>query len=337
MNEFSQTYCEACKNAPWTIIEDSDCALSPYHLCAACHKRLVSLSLRPREWYNLAVIHGWGMYYLHDNFYDDEGTAHQPKALFSISERDYAPQLQEVTDNTYCLIEYCTTKWALNNTVIKELLKHDKEKLLVICQQKYESSKSWQIKDILIEIAGSVIEKVAASWLKSLWKKEETHYIALSQASIKSLPLEEAFQLITTYLETVSPKELPGRAWSCLHLCRSLIVLDWIEPRIKEYRDDWARLTAVSSPTWAFMHKWITTGRPLSLVAIEAISACIPRAGNPYLASLNPKLREAPTYNIVEKILLEYEKIDNVPRVNKAISYIRAHADKIFTETNIAQ
>lgn len=337
MIEFNQASCEACKNNPWTVIEDRDCSISPYHLCAKCHKRLVAVSLRPREWYNLSVIHDWSMYYLSSDFYDDDGIAHQPKELFSISQEDYAPQLQDVSNDLPRLIEYCTTKWSLDEALIKELLKHNQEELLVICQQKYESTKIWQIKGTLIEIAGSVLGKMAASWLRELWKKEEAEYITLSEASIKSLPLEEAFELITAYLKTVSPKELPLRAWACLHLCHSLMVLDWIESKVNEYSDSWARLAASSSPTWAYMHKWISKGRPLSLVAIEAISRCIPHTGDPYLASLNSKLREVPSYAVVEKVLLEHEKTDDVPRVNKAISYIRAHADKILMETKVVQ
>jgi hypothetical protein len=70
------------------------------------------------------------------------------------------------------------------------------------------------------------------------------------------------------------------------------------------------------------------------LVAIEAISRCIPHTNDPYLSSLNAKLRETPTYDTIEQVLLEYEKIDDVPRVNKAISYIRTYADRIFIEND---
>lgn len=334
MSELNRTVCESCKKYPWTIIEDSDCSISPYHLCAKCHKRLVAVSLRPREWYNLAVLHGWSMYYLSSDFYDDDGIASQPKELFSISEEDYAPQLHDVVGDLPRFVEYCTTKWRLGDFLIKDLLKYEKEELLEICKQQYESSNIWQIKGTLIEIAGLVLEKKAASWLRELWKKEEMEYISLSEASIKSLPLEEVFALITSYLKTVSPKELPDIAWACLHLCRSSIVLDWMELTVKEYRDSWARLAAASSPTWERMSKWISKGRPLSLVAIEAIAACRPRSNDPYLSSLNPKLQEVPPYSVVEQILLKYEKTDNVPRVNKAISRIRIHADKIFIENN---
>lgn len=60
----------------------------------------------------------------------------------------------------------------------------------------------------------------------------------------------------------------------------------------------------------------------------------MPRANDPYLSSLKPKLREFSSHDVIEQALLGYEKTDNVPRVNKAISYILAHADKIFKEEN---
>lgn len=328
--------CEACQNNPWTLTEETDWSddkglYPPYHLCAKCHQHLIMRSLRPREWYNLAVLYGPYRYLLSSDFYDDDGTATQPEEPFSISQEDYAPQLQDIANDLPRLIEYCTLKWYLDGSLNKVLLQYSKKELLTACQQKYDSSKIWDIRVTLIEIAGSVLGKTAAPWIRELWSKDENLGSTLSQASIKSLPLQEAFDLITTYLKTVPSKVLPRTAFACLNLCQSPIVLTWMEQNVCEYSDGWARLAASSNPTWEHMHQWISKGRPLSLIALEAMANCAPPYDNvPYLSRLEPKIQEAPSYRIIEKVLLDYEKLDNVPRVNNAVSFIRLAANDIF-------
>lgn len=39
------------------VVESSDEPKQPYQLCHQCNERLLSYSLRPIEWYNLAVLH----------------------------------------------------------------------------------------------------------------------------------------------------------------------------------------------------------------------------------------------------------------------------------------
>ena len=71
--------CEARECAAAQTVEPCDDANEPYHLCVACHQRLHARALRPFEWYNLAKRHGWYQFLLHDDFYDEDGTASQPE------------------------------------------------------------------------------------------------------------------------------------------------------------------------------------------------------------------------------------------------------------------
>ncbi|MFP7465312.1 hypothetical protein SFC44_09610 [Bacillus safensis] len=49
--------CEACQKNEMNILEATDEPKQPYELCHQCHERLLNYSLRPIEWYNLAVLH----------------------------------------------------------------------------------------------------------------------------------------------------------------------------------------------------------------------------------------------------------------------------------------
>jgi hypothetical protein len=71
--------CEACENAASDTSEPSGVEAAPYHVCYACHRRLLARALRPIEWYNLAKRHGSWPFLLHDDLYDEDGTGSQPE------------------------------------------------------------------------------------------------------------------------------------------------------------------------------------------------------------------------------------------------------------------
>src|SRR5262245_55224784 len=98
--------CQACERAEGEIVEPRDDAQDPYLLCAPCHRRLHARALRPLEWYNLAKRHGWHPYLLHDDFYDEEGTAHQPDGDVDNAHDYPAPALADVRHDAELLLDY---------------------------------------------------------------------------------------------------------------------------------------------------------------------------------------------------------------------------------------
>src|SRR5207244_2293285 len=71
-----------------------DDALEAYRVCRECGDRLRRLALRPIEWFNLAAVHGWNKFLLHDDFYDQDGSASQPDADNYSAEGMQAPTLE---------------------------------------------------------------------------------------------------------------------------------------------------------------------------------------------------------------------------------------------------
>lgn len=104
-------YCQACKIRQVEVIEKCDDEIQPYELCNECHKRLLSYSLRPIEWYNLASIHTFNKFLLHDDFYEDDGVATQPEEDVEGIEDLIAPSLDDVKENIESLIDFCIAKW----------------------------------------------------------------------------------------------------------------------------------------------------------------------------------------------------------------------------------
>ena len=80
--------CEACKHFPHTVTfidkglgrkEDVE-----YKLCNNCVFQFVTLALTKQQYKNLLNSgHKASEYYLHDDFYEEDGTALQPKFLVS--------------------------------------------------------------------------------------------------------------------------------------------------------------------------------------------------------------------------------------------------------------
>ncbi|MDW4525474.1 hypothetical protein R3398_03700 [Rossellomorea marisflavi] len=122
-------FCEACKTNEINVVEASDDPNQPYKLCNSCHERLVKYSLRPIEWYNLAVVHSPNKFSLHDDFYEENGEACQPEEDIVVTKKDKAPTLRNVRDNLESLLDFSITRWFLEDDVINALKKHDIERL----------------------------------------------------------------------------------------------------------------------------------------------------------------------------------------------------------------
>lgn len=91
------SFCESCHSAlAQTKVADED-GYPPYLVCRACEQRLLSYSLRPLKWFNLAALHGPHRFLRQDDFYDtasdNYGGASQPEKTVKNAERFPASML----------------------------------------------------------------------------------------------------------------------------------------------------------------------------------------------------------------------------------------------------
>jgi hypothetical protein len=75
--------------------------------------KLLERGLRPVEWYNLARHHSWNQFLLHDDFYDEDGTATQPETPILDAGNYPAPSLKSVAHSPELLLDYSITRWSL--------------------------------------------------------------------------------------------------------------------------------------------------------------------------------------------------------------------------------
>jgi hypothetical protein len=91
--------------------------------------------------------------------------------------------------------------------------------------------------------------------------------------------------------------------------------------------NDWGRLAALSNLLWTRVQDWVSRGRPLSLIVLDALAELIPYGGkSPLFQQLGPKLRECADRAAVPPVLQSYMAVDSAPRVIGTCRYIIARS-----------
>jgi hypothetical protein len=319
-------YCESCISNPSDIENILDVAGKPFRLCNNCYHRFIGKSLRPLEYFNLTAIHGHD-YYLHDDFYDKKGLATQPENEVVDSNLFSFPVLENIKQNLEKLIDFATVEYFTSERVIDLLKEHDKEKILEAIDKKIKTSRAINYK--AYEIVARTLGNYAAGWIRHEWDNRKVDEIIIfSEAIAKCLPFDEGFILITEEIEKAENKYLSDLIEALLYF-QNNITLKWIESikdRIENIHTNWGVLAASSNFDWPTAYKWIKSGRPLSIIALDALMYCSTKNDRQnqsfWLQKNPPRLLNAERPEIIVKILNEYLQKDNVPRIRNTIEVI---------------
>ncbi|GET24149.1 hypothetical protein [Prolixibacter sp. NT017] len=327
--------CESCNIREIEVEELFDEGQNPYRLCLSCHDRLLNKALRPLEFFNLTAIHGHG-YYLHDDFYDyDTGEAMQSEIEVIDADKFPFPDFQQIKSDLNRLIDFAFVQYFTDNFVLIELQKFDKLEVLKRLHEKVDYNRAINYK--AYEIAGKVIGRKAEEWIKEEWEnRRENELQIFAEPITKCLDSDEAFKILTRELESGNDKFLSENVSALLYF-QSDKSLDWIEKvseRIKNISSTWGQLAASSKFTWERANKWLTIGRPLSLIALDSLIYCTTVGErlnqSLWLRRLNPSLIDNPSPETIAYRLSDYLNIDNVPKTKKAIETI---IDNVFKTT----
>ncbi|HTJ49667.1 MAG TPA: hypothetical protein VL443_09455 [Cyclobacteriaceae bacterium] len=152
----------------------------------------------------------------------------------------------------------------------------------------------------------------------------------LERASVISdtLDKDEAFVLISQEIDSCDNRFLHEYITS-LNQIRNEKVLDWIEINVHRTTNiglNWGHLAASSLFNWRRAEKWLTLGRPLSLIALDALIFCTTvderLNQSPWMRKINPRLLDNPQPDEVAKRLNEFLLGDNVHRTRTTIGKI---------------
>lgn len=310
--------CEACERAPAQCVDACDEVDAPYQLCLACQQRLHARALRPLEWYNLVKRHGWRRFLLHDDFYDEDGTAIQPEEDVETAEAFPAPTLAGVMYDARRLLDYSITRWHFEPEVAAAWSTHTQADVLNKVSERFASTSNIQIRSRVLEICASALSEFGAGFVQYAWGDYPATVAlpALAQASAACLPSHDGFSRVTAALS----EQLGSRKRDfifCLSYFHSMAALDWIEEHVFEpITEAWGNLAAASRLDWPRVECWLQHGRPLSLVALDGLAAIL-HPQTPFLRAYAPRLHLPPTRERLAQVLSAHAERDGVPRVQK--------------------
>jgi hypothetical protein len=285
------------------------------------------------EWFNLAGKRTAGEFYLHDDFYLEDGTARQPKQPVERPEQCPVPTLERVWDSPEDLIDYYMTRWHVTDELEEALRRLDPAVLIASLAERISISRSFDVEATAYSICG-VIGPAAAIWVR---RQVDCYHPYAQSALIRTLaqclPETEGLELAFQAMEKVPANELADKALA-LGDFHSSKVLDWMESHVPTpCKDSWGRTAAVSKFSWPRAGSWLDRGRPLSLVALDALNACW-HYDSPYLQQVRPKLLSPAPVSIMTESLERYAVLDPVPRVQRAVEAIIGHWPEICPNTS---
>lgn len=318
--------CQACENSNAEIEEPTDGEYAPFRVCLSCHARLLTNSLRPLEWYNLARKFWWNQFLLHDDFYDDDGQAQQPEDDVVDAELYPAPQLAEVSSDLTKLLDFSYTKWRLTDEILLAWKNQDQHSALNLLAEILTNDPRPAIAGLVLEIARKVFKDTSKHIVLQAWRIAQVRSISINElfrASIDCLPHQEAFDLSTSYLLRCTEGE-QYRLLNTLAHFQTEDVVDWLEQNImlkKPFTQVWGEVAACCQLSWLRIERWLDLGRPYSLSALDALHELASQ--RLALTKLrNVALLAPPDRHTLTSILQAYAKDDPVPRVTKKVEAI---------------
>lgn len=153
-------------------------------------------------------------------------------------------------------------------------------------------------------------------------------FIDKAENIAKTFDKATALRMITEEIDLCEDRYL-NEYISALNFVRDELILDWIEgnaTRVKNVSGSWGHLAAVSYFNWSRAERWLSKGRPLSLISLDALVFCTTQGErlnqSLMMRELNPRLTDSPNSAIVANKLQEYLRIDNVPRTKMCVNKI---------------
>ncbi|MEZ5428296.1 MAG: hypothetical protein R2747_18650 [Pyrinomonadaceae bacterium] len=333
-------FCQSCQIKKVKVIEDSDNNSFPYKLCKSCRRRLLNRALRPLEFFNLKAKHG-ETYLLHDDFYDYEtGIAGQPDIEVIDDSNLRFPKLPEIESNMERVIDFGIVQFELTEEVAQALRRFDKKELLTSLDIRIQQNRLLDYK--IYSIVAQVLGNFAEDWVRKEWPLHtDEDFTIFAEMLAHCLPSEESFDYLTDELDKITSASKLNEYLDCLAFLQTEKSLDWIENniyRMQNLSSSWGLVAASSKFSWKRAKKWLDQGRPLSLIALDALQFCAVTedswGSSPWFRENPQKLLNPDKIENMNKVLADYLQNDDVPRTRGLIGYITESWDNILKLEN---
>ena len=326
--------CEACRERSVAEVIDEYDPDEPYRVCGECGRRLRQWALRPLEWFDLAAKYGWGKYPLHDDFYDDDVVALQPDTDDCSANGTLAPTLDEAARSLDRLVDYCMTRGQLGAPEYDAFRTFPAEAILGELKRRAATGNR-QILQVTLTLCANALNPSPHLCARPFTRAcNDNELSSWAEAAARCLPHPEGLHNTIDALQAYSGREL-RECKDALLWFRSVAVLDWIEVHAQSANitADWGQLAALSDLSWSRVEAWLSRGRPLSLIALDALKEFIQRPGQALIVKrLEPKLKGCPDRLTLARALQAYIAADTAPRASSTCRYLTEHIGELRVE-----
>lgn len=190
----------------------------------------------------------------------------------------------------------------------------------------------------IIRVASNVIIGTSSPFITSLWhsRSEEDSLVEYAKLLANSFESDQGILEYLAQLDNIkSEKELNDQIRGLMYF-NSPEVNYWIEiavDRVTNITSTWGVVSALSDVNWDTLKKWINLGRPLSLVALDALSEYATDNNTMNSSPLSRErilgLPDPPSKEEILEVINNYQIVDSVPRVKQGVNHIKFQIDKI--------
>ena len=277
----------------------------------------------------MATRYGWNQYLLHDDFYDDDGVACQPEEDVDDPASSPFPTPAEYAASLALAIDVAFAKWHLPEALLPLLAARPPETIAAL-ETALAERRNLDFESRAYEIAARALGPHAADWIRQRWKvvPAEGSVVALAEASAACLPPPEGLALVESVLREMEPNKRRDCLWAMAYF-RDRRALSFIEEfAAPPTTDIWGRVAACSRFSWDVAEAWLQRGRPLSLVALDALGFSF-IYDTVELRRMLPTLENPPDPETLERTLRQHAVRDPAWRVESQVNLLLKNLTKI--------
>ncbi|QDA59903.1 hypothetical protein FHG12_07180 [Hymenobacter jejuensis] len=236
------------------------------------------------------------------------------------------------------LVDYALVKWLYPSEVTAFLAEFEPNEVLLVLDEKLALNPFLLPK--CLEIAAESLGIQAYAWVRfRLGHYEDPHEVLLfAHAIARCFPSVEANETILPALAKLDEKGLAEHI-TCLIGLPGNSALDWVETHCRSIRNvpgSFGLACAAVGITWERVLRWLQAGRPLSLIALDALVNCGTSAetlgASQWLRENPPSLQKPASFEAMGKELDRYLEQDRVPRTKNAVRFIKENWAQIVKQ-----
>ena len=260
-----------------------------------------------------------------DSRYSKDGRAYDPEKFDYSTDGMLAPALGQAARSIDTLFDYCVTRGRRVDAAEQRAFdRFDHDEILAHLRRRIAYGRP-QIAITCFDICASVLGAAAGRFILA-----QDHHMLRGdvfcdwiRAVAGCLPIQEGFPLAC---EALSYRLAPHEAWQVRSLVwfQSRRALDWIEANAPEkgITDQWGIVASVSELTWKDAEDWLSRGRPLRLIALDALTFCIDQRHVGEFKYVWPTLHDRPDDETIKRTMRTTAKTDDAPRVVASCEFI---------------